>query len=98
MSDSYQPCEKELGLMREVLKLMIRYQNPVNISTKSTLILRDIDLLAELSKVAAVNLTCTVTCADESIQQVIEPRAANFETENQCKCWYFNDANYSIYH
>ena len=76
VSDSYQPCEKELGLMREVLKLMIRYQNPVNISTKSTLILRDIDLLAELSKVAAVNLTCTVTCADESIQQVIEPRAA----------------------
>lgn len=76
VSDSYQPCEKELELMRDVLKLMIRYQNPVNISTKSTLILRDIDLLAELSKVADVNLTCTVTCADESIQRIIEPRAA----------------------
>lgn len=76
VSDSYQPCEKELCLMREVLKLMIRYQNPINISTKSTLILRDLDLLAELSKVAAVNITCSVTCADETIQKIIEPHAS----------------------
>lgn len=76
VSDSYQPCEKELGLMREVLKLMIRYQNPINISTKSTLILRDLDLLEELSKVAKVNITCTITSADESIQRVIEPHAS----------------------
>lgn len=76
VSDSYQSCEKDLLLMREVLKLMIRYQNPVNISTKSTLILRDLDLLSELSKVADVNITCTITCADETIQRIIEPHAA----------------------
>lgn len=77
VSDSYQPCEKKLELMRDVLKLMIKYQNPVNISTKSTLILRDLDLINELSKVAMVNITCTITCADEAIQKIIEPNAAS---------------------
>lgn len=75
--DSYQPCEKEFGLMRDVLKLMIKYKQPINISTKSKLILRDIDLLAELSKLTYVNITCTVTCADEMIQKIIEPHASS---------------------
>ena len=61
VSDSYQPCEKKLELMRDVLKLMIKYQNPVNISTKSTLILRDLDLINELSKVAMVNICLLYT-------------------------------------
>jgi len=77
VSDSYQPCEKELKLMREILKLMIKYQNPINISTKSKLILRDIDLIAELSQVAKVNITCTITSADETIQKIIEPNATS---------------------
>lgn len=76
VSDSYQPCEKDLKLMREVLKLFIKYQNPINISTKSTLILRDLDLINELSQITFVNITCTVTCADETIQKIIEPHAA----------------------
>ena len=76
VSDSYQPCEKELKLMREVLKLMIKYKNPINISTKSKLILRDIDLINELSQVADVNITCSIICADEQIQKIIEPNAS----------------------
>lgn len=75
--DSYQPCEKDLKLMREVLKLMIKYQNPINISTKSKLILRDIDLIEELSTITDVNIICTITCADETIQKIIEPHASS---------------------
>lgn len=75
--DSYQPCEKELGLMRDVLKLMIKYKNPINISTKSSLILRDLDLLQELSKITYVNITSTITTADETIQKIIEPHASS---------------------
>lgn len=75
--DSYQPCEKELKLMPRILRLMIKYQNPVNISTKSQLILRDIDLINELSQVAYVNITCTITCADATIQNFLEPHAAS---------------------
>lgn len=76
VSDSYQPCEKELAIMREILKLMIRYQNPINISTKSKLILRDVDLIEELSQVAYVNITCSITCADETVQKFLEPNAS----------------------
>lgn len=56
---------------------MIKYKNPVNISTKSKLILRDLDLIDELSKIAYVNITCTITCADEIIQKIIEPHASS---------------------
>ena len=75
--DSYQPCEKDFQLMRNILKLMIKYQNPINISTKSHLILRDIDLIEELSQITKVNITCSIICADETIQKFLEPHASS---------------------
>lgn len=87
--DSYQPIEKHLKIMPEILKLMIRYKNPIIISTKSDLILRDIDLIRELSKVAAVNIACTITIIDESIRKELEPGAVSslrrFEALRQIK-------------
>lgn len=76
VSDSYQPCERELKLMRGVLKLLIKYQQPLILSTKSKLILRDLDLIAELSKITDVNIASTITFADTSIQKIIEPHAS----------------------
>ncbi len=74
MNDPYMPAEKEYELTRNALKLAYRYKFPVHIITKSNLVIRDIDLLKEISKVyAAISLTIT-TCIDElSIQ--IEPGA-----------------------
>jgi DNA repair photolyase len=65
--DSYQPAEAKYGLMREVLAVMIEFQNPVTISTKSDLILRDFDLLKELSELTYVNIAVTVTTMDEKL-------------------------------
>lgn len=76
VTDSYQPIEKELKLMREVLKLMIKYKTPVIISTKSDLILRDIDLINELSNITYVNVACTITTMDESIRKKLEPNGS----------------------
>lgn len=73
VTDSYQPLEKKMELMPELLKLMIEFKNPINISTKSDLILRDIDLIRELAEVASVNIAFTITCMDEDIRKVIEP-------------------------
>lgn len=73
VSDSYQAAEKKLEIMRDVLKLMIKYKNPINISTKSKLILRDIDLIEELSKVTDVQIECSITCADEKVRKILEP-------------------------
>lgn len=71
--DSYQPAEANYGLMRKVLALMIEYKNPVTISTKSDLILRDLDLLTELAEITCVNIAVTVTTMDENLSAQLEP-------------------------
>lgn len=76
MTDSYQPVEARMKLMPEILRLMIKYRNPCIISTKSDLILRDYDLIDELSKLTYVNIAATVTCMDENIRKKIEPGGA----------------------
>jgi len=73
VTDSYQPIEAKYGLMRKILKLMIKYKNPVIISTKSNLILRDYDLINRLSKLTYVNIATTITTMDENIRKKIEP-------------------------
>ena len=77
ITDSYQPLEQQYQLMPEILKLCIKYKNPIIISTKSDLIIRDFDLIAELAEITYVNIACTVTCMNESIRQKIEPNSAS---------------------
>lgn len=75
VTDSYQPCEKKYELMPEILRMMIKYKNPIIISTKSKLILRDYDLIAELAEVAPVNIASTIVTAYQQISKKIEPGA-----------------------
>lgn len=76
VADCYQPAEAHYQLMPEILKLLIRYRTPCIICTKSTLVLRDYDLIDELSRLTYVNVAATVTCMDESIRQKLEPGAS----------------------
>jgi DNA repair photolyase len=76
VTDSYQPMEAKYKLMPEILKLMIKYKTPCIISTKSDLILRDFDLIDELSRITYVNVAATITCMDESIRRKIEPKGS----------------------
>ncbi|MCK4814053.1 MAG: radical SAM protein [Candidatus Marinimicrobia bacterium] len=73
VTDSYQPIEAKKKLMPEILKLLIKYKTPASISTKSTLVLRDLDLYDELARVAGVNIALSITCCDENIRKKIEP-------------------------
>ena len=77
VTDSYQPAEAKYKLMPEVLKLLIKYRTPAIISTKSTLLLRDYDLIDELSRITYVNIAATITTTDESLQRKLEPMAAS---------------------
>lgn len=76
VTDSYQPVEAREKRMPEILRLMIRYRNPITISTKSVLMLRDLDLFDELSRLTYVGIASTVTTLDEPVRRVIEPGAA----------------------
>ncbi|MCP4761508.1 MAG: radical SAM protein [archaeon] len=76
VTDSYQPAESKYKLMRQVLKVMIKYKNPIIISTKNALILRDFDLINELSEQVHVNIAATITTMDEDIRKLIEPNSS----------------------
>ncbi|MDY3619349.1 SPL family radical SAM protein [Agathobaculum sp.] len=73
VTDSYQPLEATYRLMPDILRLFIKYQTPCIISTKSDLILRDFDLIDELSRITFVNIASTVTTVDERVRQRLEP-------------------------
>lgn len=75
-TDAYQPCERERQITRQVLEVLSECRHPLGLITKSSLIERDIDLLAPM---AANNLACaavTLTTLDAQISRTLEPRAA----------------------
>lgn len=74
--DSYQPLEKDNKLMPRVLELMIKYRTPIIISTKSSLILRDFDLLQHLAEITYVNIAVTITTLRSDLAGIIEEKAS----------------------
>jgi len=76
ISDCYQPAEANYKIMPRVIKSFIRNKNPLVIVTKSTLILRDIELIKELTKMAEVSIIGSVSTLDEEKRILIEPNTA----------------------
>jgi DNA repair photolyase len=71
--DPYQPLEAEYGLTRRCLEELTKSRFPVNIQTKSTLVLRDLDLFREIEE---IEVGFTITTNDEAITKLFEPGAA----------------------
>ncbi|MCD7900859.1 MAG: radical SAM protein [Bacteroides sp.] len=74
MNDPYMPMEKEMGLTRRALQTISNFRFPVHIITKSDLIVRDLDVIKEISKVYAA-VSITITTADDNLASKIEPYA-----------------------
>ena len=74
MNDPYMPVEKEYGLVRSCLKIIAQYGFPVHIITKSYLVLRDMDVIADIARIHAV-VSFTITCAEDTMSSLIEPGA-----------------------
>ena len=75
-TDAYQPCERERQLTRRVLEVLQECAHPVALITKSSLIERDIDLLAPMAAKRLAAVAVTVTTLDPAIARTLEPRAA----------------------
>jgi DNA repair photolyase len=75
-TDAYQPCERGLRLTRRVLEVLHECEHPVALITKSALIERDIDLLAEMASKRQAAVAITLTTLDHAIARTLEPRAA----------------------
>ena len=78
-TDGYQPVEKRLGITRSILTVLARCRHPVHIVTKSALIIRDIDLLADLAKDRLTSVMVSITSLTDQIKRTLEPRAASPE-------------------
>lgn len=72
MSDPYNPAEAKLELTRESLKLFYRYGWGLDITTKSSLIKRDIDILEKISVNSPICVKMTITAADDILCSKIE--------------------------
>ena len=76
ISDCYQPEEENYKIMPKVIKSFIARNNPLVICTKSTLILRDIELIKELNNIQEVSIIISVSTLDEDKRKLIEPNTA----------------------
>jgi len=74
VTDPYQPAEAKCNSTRECLEVLANYDHPVCIQTKSNLVVRDIDLIANLQ---SPEVGITITTLDESLSARLEPGASS---------------------
>ena len=75
-TDPYQPLERDQKIMRQILEVLAECKHPLSIVTKSSLIERDIDLLAKMSEQGLVAVYISITTLDRKLARTLEPRAA----------------------
>ena len=75
-TDVYQPVEKQYRITRAILEVLNRFHHPVSIVTKSALITRDMDILADMASRGLVKVFVSVTTLDRGLARRMEPRAA----------------------
>jgi DNA repair photolyase len=75
-TDPYQPIEREWRLTRAVLETLHECRHPVSITTKSALVERDADILADMAKAKLAQVQISITTLDRELARALEPRAA----------------------
>ena len=72
-TDPYQRCEAKYRLTQGIVRELAAARNPFSVLTKSTLILRDLDLLAEAAKTTDVRANFSIGTLDEEVWKATEP-------------------------
>ena len=75
-TDPYQPIEDRYQITRQVLEVCLETRHPVTITTKSSRIVRDLDLLEQLAGMSLVAVGLSVTSLDPRLSGLLEPRAS----------------------
>lgn len=83
-TDSYQPIERDYQLTRQIIEVLSAANHPFSLVTKSSLVERDIDLIAPMAAKGLATVYLSITTLDRQIARRLEPRAAapqrRFET------------------
>jgi len=76
-TDPYQPVEREMKVTRSILEVLARTRHPASIVTKSALVLRDLDLLADMARDGLMSVAVSITSLSPETKRVLEPRTAS---------------------
>jgi len=76
VTDAYQPAERRLKITRSVIEVLSEARHPFSVITKSSLIERDIDLIAPMAAERMAAVYVSVTTLDPELARKLEPRAA----------------------
>src|SRR5580704_15049717 len=75
-TDPYQPAERRYEITRGILEEFARHRGfELGIVTKSNLIVRDLDLLREVSRDNTLSIHITITTLNVELARILEPRA-----------------------
>jgi DNA repair photolyase len=72
-TDPYQRCEGKYHLTRGIVEVLGEAANPFSILTKSTLILRDLDLLVDAARQTDVRVNLSIGTLDREVWRLSEP-------------------------
>src|SRR3989441_11577291 len=72
-TDPYQPTEGSYKISRQILEVLLAAQTPVNIVTRSTMVVRDVDLLARLAEGPGSMVCFSIATMDAAVAREIEP-------------------------
>ena len=75
-TDPYQPLERRLKITRQLFEVLAETRHPLTITTKSDLVLRDLDILVPMARENLVSVALSITTLDGKLARVMEPRAA----------------------
>jgi DNA repair photolyase len=75
-TDCYQPIERKFEITRKCIEVFKKFNHPVGLITKNALILRDIDLLAEMAKENLATAVISITTLKRDLSRKLEPRTS----------------------
>jgi len=73
VSDAYQPIENKVENTRKVLQVLAKHKFPLNIATKSKLIIRDLDVLKKIAGDTWCTIGFSITTTNEDLAKFLEP-------------------------
>lgn len=76
-TDPYQPIERQWQITQQIIEVLHRYQHPLTIVTKSSLVERDIDMLTQMAEKNLVQVFVSITTLDNDLARKLEPRATS---------------------
>ena len=77
VNDAYQPIEQKIEHSRKVLQVIAKHKFPINIATKSKLVVRDIDILKEIAKETWSTVGFSISTLNEELAKFLEPHSSS---------------------